>query len=958
MSKDSKKNLGIVGDSKRRIFLLFGCIIGAIAIGICVIKYQHQTETKISDDATLKGAPQIASVPGVGQSTSQYVDLQNHQNVDQAMSAVQTGKSAVPTIIRPSLKGDLSGQDNGTDCSVAALKRARYAGVKAQELRCKGCDAKALLAAGYTAAELHQAGVTAAELLKAGLSPAQLRQAGFSASELKSAGVSASDLRSAGYDASQLLKAGYNPKELAKAGYSAHQLQQAGISAKDLKKIGYPSSQLAGLTEKKNCQKDHLSSLKQKGTSVSQIKAMGCSVAEMLAAGYTPSQLREAGYSASELKAAGVSPEDLRKAGYTAAQLLKAGFAPADLVQAGYSANDLKNSGLTAHQLKEAGMLAQDLKKAGYSDQALADAGYTPGELIRAGVPANKICSEAQAKKAYQAGVSASVLKSQGCSAETLKRAGYSASDLKVAGYTPSELKSAGYTADQLKAVGFSPSDLKQAGFSAQDLKNAGFTAKDLKTAGFSPSELKSAGYTADQLKAVGFSPSDLKQAGFGAQDLKNAGFTAKDLKTAGFSPSELKSAGFSDSDLKKAGFSQAQIDRAGSDSDSSHIGCSPSDLKFAYQQGFTAEELHSQGCSTKALAKAGFAVDGLDSENGQPKITCQLGDIKKGLSDGVSAKAFIKKGCDASLLKQAGYTVQELKRAGAKDIPEDSGSDLISSGLEQQIKDANDPNKNQDATAKMLKNLQEQQNRLMNEQERKLALSKLTQGMSSQAMTIMNGWSGNSVQQAMKVAPAIIDNSGKTSASGGNAVDQFTGQTIKAGTILFAVLDTGINSDQSSPILATIVSGKLKGSRLLGSFKREDTSVLLNFNLVNLPNYDKSVSINVVAVDQKKSRTLLASHVDNHYLLRYGTLFASSFVKGVSEGIKSSGTTITKSADETIISNPSRSTLQQGLIGLGEVGTSIGGTLSDYYSTPPTVWVYPGTGIGILFMSDFKLPS
>jgi intracellular multiplication protein IcmE len=908
MSKDSKKNLGIVGDSKRRIFLLFGCIIGVIALSICVMKYKHQTETKISDDATLKGAPQIASVPGVGQSTSQYVDLQNHQNVDQAMSAAQTGKSAVPTIIRPSLKGDLSGQDNGTDCSVAALKRARYAGVKAQELRCKGCDAKALLAAGYTAAELHQAGVTAAELLKAGLSPAQLRQAGFSASELRSAGVSASDLRSTGYDAAQLLKAGYNPKELAKAGYSAHQLHQAGISAKELKKMGYPSSQLAGLTDKKNCQKDHLSSLKQKGTSVSQIKAMGCSAKEMLAAGYTPSQLREAGYSASELKAAGVSPEDLKKAGYTAAQLLKAGFTPADLVHAGYSANELKNAGLTAKQLREAGMSAQALKKAGYSDQALADAGYTPGELIRAGMPANKICSEAQAKKAYQAGVSASVLKSQGCSVETLNRAGYSASDLKAAGYTPSELKSAGFTAEQLKAAGFSPSDLKQAGFSAQDMKNAGFTAKD--------------------------------------------------LKAAGFSPSEIKSAGFSDSDLKKAGFSQAQIDRAGLGPDSSHIGCSPSDLKLAYQQGFSAKELHGQGCSTKALAKAGFAVDGLDSENGQPKITCQLDDIKKGLADGVSAKAFVKKGCDASLLKQAGYTVQELKRAGAKNIPEDSGSDLISSGLEQQIKDANDPNKNQDATAKMLKNLQEQQNRLMNEQERKLALSKLTQGMSSQAMTIMNGWSGNSVQQAMKVAPAIIDDSGKASASGGNAADQFTGQTIKAGTILFAVLDTGINSDQSSPILATIVSGKLKGSRLLGSFKREDTSVLLNFNLVNMPNFDKSVSINVVAVDQKKSRTLLASHVDNHYLLRYGTLFASSFVKGVSEGIKSSGTTVTKSADETIISNPSRSTLQQGLIGLGEVGTSIGGTLSDYYSTPPTVWVYPGTGIGILFMSDFKLPS
>ncbi len=39
----------------------------------------------------------------------------------------------------------------------------------------------------------------------------------------------------------------------------------------------------------------------------------------------------------------------------------------------------------------------------------------------------------------------------------------------------------------------------------------------------------------------------------------------------------------------------------------------------------------------------------------------------------------------------------------------------------------------------------------------------------------------------------------------------------IKAGTIMFAVLDTAVNSDEPGPILATMVSGKYKGAKLIG---------------------------------------------------------------------------------------------------------------------------------------------
>ena len=51
----------------------------------------------------------------------------------------------------------------------------------------------------------------------------------------------------------------------------------------------------------------------------------------------------------------------------------------------------------------------------------------------------------------------------------------------------------------------------------------------------------------------------------------------------------------------------------------------------------------------------------------------------------------------------------------------------------------------------------------------------------------------------------------GATTTAGGTAAVK-NGIPIKAGSIAFGVLDTGVNSDEQSPIMASIVSGKLKG--------------------------------------------------------------------------------------------------------------------------------------------------
>jgi intracellular multiplication protein IcmE len=184
------------------------------------------------------------------------------------------------------------------------------------------------------------------------------------------------------------------------------------------------------------------------------------------------------------------------------------------------------------------------------------------------------------------------------------------------------------------------------------------------------------------------------------------------------------------------------------------------------------------------------------------------------------------------------------------------------------------------------------------------------------------------------------------------------TGDVIKAGEVMFAVLDTGINSDEPSPIMATIVTGKLKGAKLLGEFSRVEKRVVLRFAVMSIPGVNHSISINTVAISQKTARTALADHVDNHYMMRYGTLFASAFLEGMADAIVKSGAQTTEGASGFTTTYQELSNGKLAAVGFGEVGKKYSENLSKNFTIPPTVRVYSGTGLGILFMSDLALPK
>ena len=836
-------------------------------------------------------------------------------------------------------------QNNG--CSKSAVAQVVSQGAQLSDLKA-ACSCVQLKDNGYALQDLNQV-CACKELKAAGFNARQLKDAGYTAERLRECGFNACELRSAGFSAQEMKDAGFSEGELKGAGYTDDEISRAS---------GLPEGATAADILKSGCSVDALSKLRKQGVSASAIRRIsGCSAEQLKATGYTAKELKDAGFSAADLKKAGFTPEELKTAGYSARDLLNAGFSPENLAQAGYTPVQIKEGeeqlppGLTAGEIKRAGCDPDTLRRereagvsalmmrqhAGCSVQALKAVGFTEADLANAGFSAQDIraasplteaqiraagCDSAELKKLLAAGVSAKKIKNLNeCSAEKLKDAGYASKSLLDMGITPEQLLAAGLSAKDVENAGTNPADILASGrganCSVESLKKAraaGVSAATIKkTLGCSAKALKDAGYTAKELKDAGFTSAELKNAGFSARDLKNAGFSPKELKDAGFSAKELKDAGFTAAELKNAGFSAK-------------------DLK---DTGFTPAQLKAAGFSAKDLKDSGFTQADLKAANFSP-----------------------------SDLEAAGYVAAQSQVAGLGGPNIQQGAFSIG-GVPGQPKGSAISTQSQQLQA-----ILSRQNLQMAEQKHQQKIQQKTSDMLSAANQLISEWKTVSTQtytigQEDKSEKSDSEGSERSDTLGGSQSlsERSSSQAIiKTGDVIFAVLDTSVNSDEPGPILATIVTGKLRGTKLIGSFNLPSNAnkMVITFNTMSIPGAPKTTSISAYAIDPNTARTALASRTNHHYLMRYGSLFASSFLEGFGNAFQSANTTVTIGGtgggnNVTVSNGVGRSTLENAVIGLATVGKAWGQQAQQLFNTPTTVEVYAGTPLGILFTQDVR---
>lgn len=247
--------------------------------------------------------------------------------------------------------------------------------------------------------------------------------------------------------------------------------------------------------------------------------------------------------------------------------------------------------------------------------------------------------------------------------------------------------------------------------------------------------------------------------------------------------------------------------------------------------------------------------------------------------------------------------------------------------------------------------------------QDREARIEALVGAMAGQAQQLVASWQPPTMryqqgsydeEKAKKIAEA------KIAAEKAAAGEASGAPLIKAGTIIFGVLDTAVNSDYpDTPVLVTIVEGKFKGAKLLGKLSTQKSvsgqldRVSLNFTLMNMDAWPKSRTVTAFAIDPDTARTVMASDVNYHYLLRYGAIMATSFVQGYANAILTSGSTSTTGIFGTSTTHPNLSPSQKLATAIGQIGTNLSSVTQNYINIPPTVRVDSGVGLGILFMTD-----
>ncbi|MCM2344219.1 MAG: type IV secretion protein DotG [Alphaproteobacteria bacterium] len=171
------------------------------------------------------------------------------------------------------------------------------------------------------------------------------------------------------------------------------------------------------------------------------------------------------------------------------------------------------------------------------------------------------------------------------------------------------------------------------------------------------------------------------------------------------------------------------------------------------------------------------------------------------------------------------------------------------------------------------------------------------------------------------------------------------------AGTIEYAQLITEANSDAPGPVLAQIMSGPLKGARLLGSFEVQERYLTLSFSTVVVEGV--SYSADAIALDPSSANPGIVTEIDQRYFSRIILPAAAAFVEGMGSAIAETGTTSVTVTGETVAQEEEPlDTRQEIFKGIEEAAGKASEIIDEEAGkVQRLVRVHAGTPVGVLFM-------
>jgi len=173
----------------------------------------------------------------------------------------------------------------------------------------------------------------------------------------------------------------------------------------------------------------------------------------------------------------------------------------------------------------------------------------------------------------------------------------------------------------------------------------------------------------------------------------------------------------------------------------------------------------------------------------------------------------------------------------------------------------------------------------------------------------------------------------------------------VPAGDIVYASMITEANSDVPGPILAQILSGPLKGGRLIGSFQVSEDYLVLSFRTLSI--HGHSYAVDAIALDPNTTLGGVATETDQRYFSRLILPAAAAFVSQFGQAISQAGTTTSISNGTVVVTQPSVDTRQALYGGAGQAASQVSQFVSAAGNqVKPLVRVASNTPVGIFFTS------
>ncbi len=197
-------------------------------------------------------------------------------------------------------------------------------------------------------------------------------------------------------------------------------------------------------------------------------------------------------------------------------------------------------------------------------------------------------------------------------------------------------------------------------------------------------------------------------------------------------------------------------------------------------------------------------------------------------------------------------------------------------------------------------------------------------------------------------------DGDGEGEDGGGFTEDDEEIVIIPAGKIVYGQMLLQANSDVEAVVLAQMVSGPLKGWKLLGEFELEEDlgKLIITFDIAVNEDGDQH-EIDALLLDPDNGLAAMRTDINHRYFKRIIFPAAAAFVEGFASAVAETDTTVVVAGDNIVEDEEEKDDEEAIASGIEEAAGEISEILEDIGDVPIQVVIAAGTPIGIFFVEN-----